>query len=73
MLMHQKEHRGEFWVFFGLFYCFSFILGLSHSNGFLLFVPRFHLSLGLAGTNDINWVFVLYFPDQGDLNCVFSG
>ena len=38
--------------------------------GFSLFVTLIYLSLALAGANDINWISVLYFPDQGNLSSV---
>ena len=67
-------YGGRDWgLFFGVLDYFTFILGLSGSNGVLLFVPRLYLSLGLAGTNGINWVCVLYFPGQSDISYVFYG
>ena len=72
MLMQQNEHTGELGIIF-----WSALLLLSWTYfapmGFLLFVPLTSSILGLASTNDINWVSVLYFPDQGDLSYVFSG
>ena len=74
MLMHQNECTEENGIVLWSALLFHFYLGsvwlsLSFCYLFLLL----HLSLGVAGTNGVNWVSVLYFPDEGDLSCVFSG
>ena len=42
-------------------------------RGVLCVIPLTPSVLGLAGTIDIDWVSILYLPDQGDLSHVFSG
>ena len=57
-----------------LLFLFYFYLGsVWPFSDFGVLFSWLHLSLGLAVTNDINWVSVVCFPEQGDLRYVLSG
>ena len=60
------------WVYSLVCYTLIFILSwLQCFFSYYLFLTS--SVVGLAGTNDIDWVSVLYFPGQEDLSYVFSG
>ena len=74
MLIHPNEHIEEIGIVLWSALLLHFYLGsVWFLMGLCYLFLLLHLSLGLAGTNGINWVSVLYLPDQGDLSCIYSG
>ena len=71
--MCQNEHTEKFGNILWSAILFYFYLGsVWLLMGFCYLFLWFHLPLGLAGTNDINWFSVLCLPDQGDLSYVLG-
>ena len=71
--MSKRAHRGFGNILQSTILFYLYLESVWLLMGFLLFVPLTSSSLGLAGTNDIDWVSVPYFPGQGDLSYVFFG
>ena len=64
---------GKFEIILQLLYCITFMLGLSGSSEVCAICSPDFICPGSAGANGIDWVSVLYLPDQGDLSSVLSG